>query len=133
MSETSMMPDDQLKQFSKHEVLSLFAYLAGRQQVPMLATKDNVGNFFNGKDLTGWSGDTELWSVENGEVVGRTKGLKHNTFLMSDLGAKISRSRSKSSSLMMPATAAFNSASNRSTALSEIARLPGRHRPRLVG
>jgi putative heme-binding domain-containing protein len=87
ISETSMMPDDQLKQFSKQEILSLFAYLRGKQQVPMLATKDNVGNFFNGKDLSGWTGDTALWSVENGEIVGRTKGLKHNTFLMSDLGA----------------------------------------------
>ena len=88
ISETSMMPEDQLKQFSKPEILGLFAYLRGKQQIPMLATKDNASNFFNGKDLAGWSGDTELWSVENGEIVGRTGGLKYNTFLMSDLAAK---------------------------------------------
>ncbi len=88
LSQTSMMPDDQLKQFSTGEVLSLFAYLRGRAQVPMLATKENAPNFFNGKDLAGWSGDSTLWSVENGEIVGRTTGLKHNTFLMSDIAAK---------------------------------------------
>ena len=88
VSDTSMMPDDQLKQFSTAEVLSLFAYLRGKQQVPILATKENAANFFNGKDLTGWNGDKELWSVENGEIVGRSQGLEHNTFLVSDLAAK---------------------------------------------
>jgi hypothetical protein len=88
LSETSMMPDDQLKQFSQAEVLALFAYLRGRSQVPMLATKDNSAAFFNGKDLTGWSGESDLWSVEDGEIVGRSKGLKHNTFLISDLAAQ---------------------------------------------
>ena len=39
---------------------------------------------FNGKDLTGWSGDTEVWQVEEGELVGRSvKGLKQNNFLKS--------------------------------------------------
>jgi putative heme-binding domain-containing protein len=88
LSETSMMPDDQLKQFSTEQVLSLFAYLRGKAQVPALATKDNAVNFFNGKDLAGWSGDSKLWSVENGEIVGRSKGLSHNTFLVSDLSGK---------------------------------------------
>jgi putative heme-binding domain-containing protein len=88
LSATSMMPDDQLKQFSTHEILSLFAYLRGKTQVPMLATKDNASNFFNGKDLTGWNGESRLWSVENGEIVGRSPGIAHNTFLMSDLCAE---------------------------------------------
>ena len=55
LSKTSMMPDDQLKQFTTHEILSLFAYLRGKSQVPMLATKDNATAFFNGRDLTGWT------------------------------------------------------------------------------
>ena len=39
---------------------------------------------FNGKDLTGWYGDAEVWSVEDGEIVGRSlKGLKQNNFLKS--------------------------------------------------
>lgn len=88
VSETSMMPDDQLKQFSTEEIASLFAYLRGKGQVPMLASKETAPNLFNGKDLTGWRGDMDLWSVENGEIIGRSKGLKHNTFLVSDMSAR---------------------------------------------
>jgi hypothetical protein len=84
-SENSMMPDDQLKQFSDEEFLGLVAYLRGKEQVPMRATKENAAAFFNGKDLAGWTGDSKLWSVENGEIVGRSPGLSHNTFLLSDL------------------------------------------------
>jgi putative heme-binding domain-containing protein len=87
LTETSMMPDDQLKQFSEHEILSLVAYLRGKSQVPMRATKENAGLFFNGRDLTGWTGDPNLWSVENGEIIGRSSGLEHNSFLISDLAA----------------------------------------------
>ncbi len=36
---------------------------------------------FNGKDLTGWEGDTTLFSVENGEIVGKSPGIKKNEFL----------------------------------------------------
>ncbi len=88
LSTTSMMPEDQLKQFSAHEILSLFAYLRGTSQVPMLASKDNATLFFNGRDLAGWSGDMRLWSVENGEIVGRSPGIGSNTFLVSDLAAE---------------------------------------------
>jgi hypothetical protein len=83
-----MMPEDQLKQFSPPEVLSLFAYLMGKSQVPIRATKENAGQFFSGTDLAGWNGDPKLWFVENGEIVGRSPGLEHNSFLMSDLAAK---------------------------------------------
>lgn len=40
---------------------------------------------FNGKDLTGWRGNPELWSVEDGSITGKTtaeKPLKFNTFLI---------------------------------------------------
>ena len=40
---------------------------------------------FNGKDLTGWRGDTDLWSVEDGVITGRTtleKPATVNTFLI---------------------------------------------------
>ncbi|MCX7701163.1 MAG: DUF1080 domain-containing protein, partial [Gemmataceae bacterium] len=86
-SNTSMMPDDQLKPFSEHEVRSLFAYLSSPNQVPMLATPENARELFNGQDLTGWTGDPKLWSVENGEIVGRSPGLKQNEFLKSHLAA----------------------------------------------
>ena len=65
-----MMPDDQLKQFTPLETVSLFAYLAGKEQTPVLSNKENQDLFFNGKDLTGWVGDESLWSVEDGEIVG---------------------------------------------------------------
>ena len=83
-SDQSMMPEDLLKPLSDHEIRSLVAYLASSAQVPMLLTKDNVATFFNRKDLTGWIGDSKLWSVEKGEIVGRTTGLKRNEFLRSD-------------------------------------------------
>jgi hypothetical protein len=40
---------------------------------------------FNGKDLSGWEGNRELWSVKDGAITGTTtaeKPLKHNTFLV---------------------------------------------------
>jgi len=84
-SAKSMMPDDLLTPLNPEDVRALVAYLANSQQVPLAATTDNVVTFFNGKDLTGWQGNPELWSVEEGEIVGRTNGLKHNEFLVSDL------------------------------------------------
>jgi putative membrane-bound dehydrogenase-like protein len=88
LGDASMMPDDQLKQFTAHEIRSLFAYLRDKAQVPMLATKDNASLLFNGRDLTGWTGDSRFWSVEDGEIVGRSPGIDHNTFLVSDLTAE---------------------------------------------
>lgn len=55
------------------------------------ATTDNAKTWFNGKDLTGWDMDdvakeSNVWSVENGEIIGKSdKGLKRNAFLTSQL------------------------------------------------
>lgn len=66
-------------------VLSLLALLS----LPALA-EDPV--LFNGKDLTGWEGKPELWSVKDGCITGQTLPdpdapgkslLKGNTFLIS--------------------------------------------------
>jgi putative heme-binding domain-containing protein len=85
-SELSMMPDDILKTTTEREFRSLISYLQNPAQVPMLATAENAKDFFNGKDLTGWDGDKDVWSVKDGEIVGKTeKGLKKNTFLKSQL------------------------------------------------
>jgi hypothetical protein len=53
--------------------------------VPAQADDPKVA-FFNGKDLTGWRGLPEYWSVKDGAIVGSThpNGLKFNTFLCSD-------------------------------------------------
>ncbi len=82
-SAVSMMPDDLLKPLKQHEIAALFAYLKHPQQVAILATAENVKDFFNGKDLTGWYGDAQLWKVENGEIVGKSPGIKKNEFLKS--------------------------------------------------
>jgi hypothetical protein len=40
---------------------------------------------FNGKDLTGWDGNTQLWSARDGAIIGRTtaeKPISGNTFLI---------------------------------------------------
>jgi putative membrane-bound dehydrogenase-like protein len=84
-SDKSMMPDNQLLQFTSQEIRSLVAYLQAGGQTPMQATADNVSSFFDGKSLTGWVGDAKLWSVENGEIVGKTDGLAKNEFLISEL------------------------------------------------
>lgn len=56
-----------------------------------IASADEGKAIFNGKDLTGWEGNTSLWSVVDGTITGKTqpdpadpkKGLlKHNTFLV---------------------------------------------------
>jgi Domain of Unknown Function (DUF1080) len=42
-------------------------------------------DFFNGRDLEGWEGLNEYWSVQDGAIVGTApaEGLKFNTFLCS--------------------------------------------------
>ena len=92
-SEKSMMPDDLLRPLDDRQVRALVAYLASPHQVPMLATPENVAGFFNGRDLTGWHGDKSLWQVENGQIVGRSSGLDHNAFLVSDLAVEDFRLR----------------------------------------
>src|SRR4051812_12098624 len=47
--------------------------------------EEGFTDLFNGKDLTGWSGDAKLWSVKDGCIVGETTAenpIKHNTFLI---------------------------------------------------
>jgi hypothetical protein len=49
------------------------------------ARAGETDTFFNGKDLSGWEGIEQLWSVKDGALVGSTepKGIKSNTFLCS--------------------------------------------------
>lgn len=47
--------------------------------------QDGFKPIFNGKDLTGWDGNPELWSVEDGCITGKTTGpeqLSYNQFLI---------------------------------------------------
>ena len=87
VSDKSMMPDDIWTPLKDHEVRSLVAYLASPNQVPALATPETAATFFNGKDLSGWQGDTKLWSVQTARSWARPRGLSRNEFLRSDLAA----------------------------------------------
>lgn len=44
--------------------------------------RDGFANLFNGRNLNGWAGDSQFWSVEDGTITGKTDGtLKTNRFL----------------------------------------------------
>lgn len=86
LSDLSMMPEGLLQPLADQEYRDLIYYLTRPGQVPMLGTPETAGLFFNQQDLSLWHGNEELWSVENGEIVGRTTtGLQKNEFLRSDL------------------------------------------------
>lgn len=56
-------------------------------QVPVKKTGESSGGIplFNGKNLDKWRGDAQVWSVEDGCIVGRTTDnyvIKKNTFLI---------------------------------------------------
>lgn len=77
-SAQSMMPDDILNPLSEADVRALVAYLASPAQVPLLATADNAGSFFNERDLTGWRIDGGNWNVQRGRLVGHTADAAAN-------------------------------------------------------
>ncbi len=50
-----------------------------------LSTKGKFISLFNGKDLTGWTGNPKLWSVRDGAITGQStpeNPVKVNTFLI---------------------------------------------------
>jgi hypothetical protein len=60
-------------------------YLLSLFLLSSAAAQDGFKPIFNGKDLTGWDGNPELWKVVNGEIVGNTTGpeqLAYNQFLI---------------------------------------------------
>ena len=84
LSEISMMPEGLLANMSKEDARHLLAYLKSLTQVPFPDgfTLESLKQepLFNGKDLTGWEGDLTVFSVENGEIVGKGP-QKQNKFL----------------------------------------------------
>lgn len=62
-------------------LLAMLAVIAST--VPTMAQE--AKSLFNGKDLSGWRGNKDLWSVQDGTITGRTtadKPLKQNSFLI---------------------------------------------------
>lgn len=58
--------------------------------VAAAATDEGFKPLFDGKTLAGWQGDPELWSVEDGMIVGTTdhKKISHNSFLATEKSYK---------------------------------------------
>lgn len=50
--------------------------------LPSLLVAAEPVELFNGRDLTGWEGNLDLWSVRDGVIVGTSPGLKENHFLV---------------------------------------------------
>lgn len=68
-------------------MLRRVAFLITLLTVVPLNADDGFVSLFNGKDLSGWKGDPELWSVEDGCITGKTRGkdhLEYNKFLIWD-------------------------------------------------
>jgi len=57
------------------------AELAAIPIVPPRTGKSVKKTIFDGRTLNGWDGDTELWSVDRGEIVGRSTGRVESTCL----------------------------------------------------
>jgi len=64
------------------DLLIIFLLLIGA--ISAYAEDDGFKSIFNGKDLSGWDGDPQFWSVEDGAITGRTteaSPAKENTFI----------------------------------------------------
>lgn len=65
--------------------LTLVSVFANATFVQALEPAAGAEKLFNGTDLSGWEGRSDLWSVEDGQIVGRTTDenpINQNTFLV---------------------------------------------------
>lgn len=64
--------------------LALVAVVSLAQPLSREEKKQGFKPLFNGKDLSEWKGDSRLWRVEKGVIIGSSDGVKlpHNTFLI---------------------------------------------------
>jgi hypothetical protein len=60
--------------------LIVLSFALGAAAVAGQADDDGFMPMFNGKDLTGWDGRPELWSVKDGAIRGEHEGRRGNTF-----------------------------------------------------
>jgi len=64
------------------QLISVFLVIIGFASAQ---AADELQVIFNGKDLSGWEGDPDVWSVEDEAIVGRTTAdapIRNNTFLI---------------------------------------------------
>ena len=73
------MPRSQFMHLSAVATLILFA---GAVSLARAAEPEpGFESLFDGKDLSGWEGDQNLWKVQDGKIVGDSAGINHNEFL----------------------------------------------------
>ncbi|HYE99225.1 MAG TPA: DUF1080 domain-containing protein [Planctomycetota bacterium] len=62
----------------------VFSASLAAQDKPALPAPDADGwiSLFNGKDLTGWQGDMNVWRVVDGYISGKIDKIGYNTFLV---------------------------------------------------
>ena len=64
---------------------SIMSYWARRLDgEPAIVETAGFVPLFNGKDLSGWEGDSTLWSARDGMLVGDSPGIKLNNFLATE-------------------------------------------------
>src|SRR5690606_16047065 len=85
LSENSMMPQGLIDHLKEDELRDFVAYMAGPSQTPLLATANYAVGLFNGTDLSNWLGDEKHWRVDQGEVIGKSAGLKEYRYLISQM------------------------------------------------
>ena len=69
--------------FALSTLLTMPCFAADAIKAP--AESDDLQSIFNGEDLTGWDGDSRLWSVKDGVIHGETTNAvkaNGNTFLI---------------------------------------------------
>jgi len=74
---------------SKHLLVTIALCMSISTSISTGFAQDGFKEIFNGRDLSGWKGNTALWSVEDGAITGRTsadKPIEFNTFLIWDEG-----------------------------------------------
>src|SRR6266487_3271446 len=74
----------------KKTLIAVVAACALSQTMPTFAVEEGFKSIFNGKDLAGWSGRPQHWSVEDGAITGRTTKehpAQGNNFLVWTNGA----------------------------------------------
>jgi len=71
--------------FTHRLTLSALAVFLLASLAPLHGAEEGFRSLFNGKDLTSWDGNPELWSVQDGCITGTTTGpeqLPYNQFLI---------------------------------------------------
>ena len=61
--------------------LAGFLTISSRGAEPRQPAEEGFGPLFDGRTLSGWEGDMQLWKAEEGMIVGDSPGIKQNEFL----------------------------------------------------